>query len=160
MSDLPVYSAADVAAQQTIDLPAFGNDDAVDLGLIAVETIRARDANLAVRIELDGDVVFQAKVKSTGPGNDPWLAGKAAAVHAYGKPSLQIRREHEEAGSPFEERTDVDHEHVKAHGGSIPIRVAGSVVGTITMSGEPDVVDHDVAAASVAEYLRRRETSA
>ncbi len=156
MSDLPVFTAADVAAQPIIDLPAFGNDDAVDLGLVAVETIRARDVNLAVRIELNGDIVFQAKLKRTGPGNDPWFAGKAAIVHAYDKPSLQVKREHEEAGTPFEERTDVDHEVMKAHGGSIPIRVAGSIVGTITMSGEPDVVDHDVVSAAVAEYLRRR----
>ena len=52
MSDLPVFTAADVAAQPVIDLPAFTNEDAVDLGLIAVDLIRERGVNLAVRIVL------------------------------------------------------------------------------------------------------------
>ncbi len=156
MTDLPTFTASDVEAQQTIDLPSFDNDDAVDLGLIAVQVIRERNVSLAVRILLRGDVVFQAKLKSTGAGNDPWLAGKAAVVERFGEPSLLVKLRHQEAGSPFEERTDVDHKALKAHGGSSPIRVNGELVGSITTSGEPDVVDHAVTAESVRRYLAGR----
>jgi uncharacterized protein (UPF0303 family) len=156
MSDLPVFTAADVAAQPTIDLPSFDTDDAVELGLIAVEIIRERGLNLAVRILLRGDVVFVAKLGTTGPGNDPWLAGKAAVVERFGEPSLLVRRRHEEAGTPFEQRDDVDHELLKAHGGSMPIRAAGELVGSITTSGEPDVVDHATTAEAVRRFLARR----
>jgi len=153
MTDLPAFTAADVEAQPSIDLPEFTNDDAVGLGLIAVEVIRERGLNLAVRIVLRGDTVFQAKLASTGPGNDPWLAGKAAVVEKFGEPSLLVKLRHQEAGTPFEERTDVDHDALKAHGGSMPIRVNGDVVGTITTSGEPDVVDHATTAEAVRRYL-------
>jgi uncharacterized protein (UPF0303 family) len=153
MTDLPTFTAAEVEAQPTIDLPSFDNDDAVDLGLIAVEVIREQNVSLAVRILLRGDVVFQAKLKKTGPGNDPWLAGKAAVVDRFGEPSLLVKLRHQEAGTPFEDRTDVDHELLKAHGGSSPIRVNGEVVGSITTSGEPDVVDHAVVAEAVVRYL-------
>ncbi|MEO6115406.1 MAG: heme-binding protein [Pseudolysinimonas sp.] len=153
MSELPVFTAADVAAQPTIDLPSFSNDDAVDLGLIAVELIREQNLSLAVRIVLRDDVVFQAKLKKTGTGNDPWLAGKAAVVEHFGEPSLLVKLRHQEAGTPFEERTDVDHDLLKAHGGSMPIRVNGEIVGTITTSGEPDVVDHAATAEAVQRYL-------
>jgi len=153
MTDLPAFTAADVEAQPSIDLPEFTNDDAVGLGLIAVEVIRERGLNLAVRIVLRGDTVFQAKLASTGPGNDPWLAGKAAVVEKFGEPSLLVKLRHQEAGMPFEERTDVDHDALKAHGGSMPIRVNGDVVGTITTSGEPDVVDHATTAEAVRRYL-------
>jgi len=153
MTDLPVFTAADVEAQPSIDLPEFTNDDAVKLGLIAVEVIRQRGLNLAVRIVLRGDTVFQAKLGGTGPGNDPWLAGKAAVVEKFGEPSLLVKLRHQEAGTPFEERTDVDHDVLKAHGGSMPIRVDGDVVGTITTSGEPDVVDHATTAEAVRRYL-------
>jgi uncharacterized protein (UPF0303 family) len=155
MTDLPVFTAADIAAQPVIDLPEFGNDDAVDLGLIAVALIRERGLSLAVRIVLRDDVVFAAKLAGTGPGNDQWLAGKAATVARFGEPSLLVRRRHEEAGTPFEERDDVDHDTVKAHGGSMPIRVAGELVGSITTSGEPDVVDHDVTSEAVRRFLAR-----
>ena len=156
MTELPTFTAADVEAQPTIDLPSFDNDDAVDLGLIAVQVIREQNLSLAVRILLRGDVVFQAKLKATGPGNDPWLAGKAAVVDRFGEPSLLVKLRHQEVGSPFEERTDVDHEVLKAHGGSSPIRVNGELVGSITTSGEPDVVDHAVTAESVQRYLASR----
>lgn len=155
MSDLPVFTAADIAAQPVIDVPAFDNDDAVDLGLIAVELIRERGLSLAVRIVLRDDVVFLAKLAQTGQGNDEWLAGKAAVVAQFGEPSLLVRRRHEEAGTPFEDRDDVDHGTHKAHGGSMPIRVAGELVGSITTSGEPDVVDHEVTAEAVRRFLAR-----
>lgn len=45
----------------------------------------------------------------------------------------------------------MDHDALRAHGGSVPIFVNGQVAGSITMSGEPDVVDH----ALVAEAIRR-----
>jgi uncharacterized protein (UPF0303 family) len=156
MTDLPVFTAADVEAQPTIDLPSFDNDDAVRLGLAAVEVIREQDLNLAVRVVLRGDVVFQAKLKTTGAGNDPWLAGKAAVVERFGEPSLLVKLRHLDAGTPFEERTDVDHGVLKAHGGSMPIRVIGELVGTITTSGEPDVVDHATTAEAVRRFLAAR----
>jgi len=59
MTDLPIFTAADVEAQPTIDLPSFDNDDAVDLGLIAVQVIREQNVSLALRIVLRGDVAFQ-----------------------------------------------------------------------------------------------------
>ncbi|MCS0498803.1 heme-degrading domain-containing protein [Protaetiibacter mangrovi] len=156
MSGLPEYTVADLEREEVLDLPSFDNDDAVDLGLTAVEVIDERGLNLAVRIALRGDVVFQAKLGTSGPGNDPWLAGKHAVVMRFGEPSLLVRRRHEEAGTPFAERADVDHEVFKAHGGSIPLRVAGEVVGSITTSGEPDVVDHATSAEAVRRYLASR----
>ncbi len=156
MSEPPVYTVADLEREEALDLPAFDNDDAVDLGLAAVEVIDERGLDLAVRIVLRGDVVFLAKLGASGPGNDAWLAGKHAVAMRFGEPSLLVRLRHEEAGTPFTDRTDVDHEVLRAHGGSIPLRVAGEVVGTITTSGEPDSVDHATAAEAIRRYLAAR----
>lgn len=153
MSDLPVFTVADLEAQPTLDIAAFTPDDAVDLGLIAVQVVRERGLSIAVRIVLRGDAVFVAKTGSTGPGNDQWLDGKAAVVGRFGEPSLLVRRRHEDAATPFEHRDDVDHDTHKAHGGSMPIFVSGELVGTITTSGEPDVVDHDVTSEAVRRFL-------
>lgn len=155
MTELPVYTVEDLEREDRLDLPSFENDDAVDLGLTAVEVIDERGLNLAVRIVLRDDIVFQAKLGATGPGNDPWLAGKHAVVMRFGEQSLLVRRRHEAAGTPFEELADVDHEAFKARGGSIPIRVNGEVVGSITTSGEPDVVDHATSVETIRRYLAR-----
>ncbi|MFC5501551.1 heme-binding protein [Lysinimonas soli] len=155
-SDLPVFTIPQLEAEPQLDLPSFDNDDAVDLGLIAVDLIRETGRNLAVRVVLRGDAVFQAKLKGTGPDNDLWLAGKAAVVERFGESSLLVRLRHLESGSAFEDRTDVDHDTMKAYGGSMPIRVDGELVGTITTSGEPDVVDHATTAEAVRRYLAGR----
>ena len=152
MSDLPVFTVADLESVPPFDHESFDNDDAVNLGLTAVRVMHKHHVDLAVRVVLRGDAVFLAKLGTTGPGNDPWLAGKAAVAERFGEPSLLVRRRHEAAGTPFEDRSDVDHDLLRAHGGSVPIFVNGEVVGTITMSGAPDVVDHAVVAEAIRRY--------
>ena len=155
MSELPVFTVTDLEAVPAFDQASFDNDDAVRLGVISVGVIRAHHADLAVRIVLRGDAVFVAKTGTTGPGNDAWLAGKAAVAERFGEPSLLVRRRHEAEGTPFDQREDADHDLLRAHGGAVPIFVNGEVVGTITMSGEPDVVDHALAAEAIRRYLGR-----
>jgi uncharacterized protein (UPF0303 family) len=154
-TDLPEYSIDDLEREPALDLAEFTNDDGVDLGLAAVEVIDERGLNLAVRVVLRGDIVFQAKLGTTGPGNDVWLAGKHAVVEMFGESSLLVKRRHEKSGELFEKRLDVDHDVFKAHGGSIPIKVNGETVGSITTSGEPDVVDHATSAEAIRRYLSR-----
>jgi hypothetical protein len=43
----------------------------------------------------------------------------------------------------------------RAHGGSVPLRAGGRIVGTITVSGEPDVIDHEVASDAIRQFLDR-----
>ena len=160
MPELPVFTLDDLLSEPSFVLDAFTNDDAVELGLVAVAVIRERGANLAVRIVRGDDVVFLAKLGTTGPGNDPWLAGKAATAVRFKEPSLLVRRRHEAAGTPFGERPDIDHDVFKAHGGAVPIIVEDAVVGTITMSGEPDVVDHDTTVEAIRRFLSARASSA
>lgn len=155
MTDLPEYTVDDLEREPVFDVAAFDNDDAVDLGLAALEVIDERGLNLAVRIVVRGDIVFQAKLGTSGAGNDLWLAGKHAVAERFGEPSLLVRRRHEESGTLFEQRTDVDHDSFKAHGGSIPLRVRGEIVGSITTSGEPDVVDHATSAEAIRRHLSR-----
>jgi uncharacterized protein (UPF0303 family) len=155
---LPEFTVAGLEAVPSLDLPAFSNDDAYDLGTLAAGLIRERGLNLAVDVVLNDDLVFRAKLAGTGPGNDKWLAGKAAVARYFGVPSLLVRLRHEAAGTSFDDIADpnIDHEIMKAHGGSIPIFAGGVPVGTITTSGEADVVDHQVAADAVAAFVERR----
>lgn len=150
---IPEYTVADLERLNAVEFPSMTNDDAVALGLVAIGVIREWDLSLAVDIVLDGDLVFRAKLKSTGAGNDPWLAGKAAVANHYGEPSLLVKARHLAAGTSFEDEPGIDHETMKAHGGSIPLRVDGAIVGTLTMSGEPDGTDHEAAVESIDRYL-------
>ena len=156
---VPEYTAADLEHLNSVELPRMSNDDAVALGLIAVQVIQEWDLSLAVDIVLAGDLVFRAKLKSTGPDNDPWLAGKAATATRFGESSLFVKLRHLQAGTPFADRVDIDHDTFKAHGGSIPLRVDGLVVGTITMSGEPDAIDHEAAAEALGRFVNQMDSA-
>ncbi|MDH6180853.1 uncharacterized protein (UPF0303 family) [Microbacteriaceae bacterium SG_E_30_P1] len=156
MSELPEFTIDDLEPLARLDVGFFGNDDAVDLGLCAIEVITERDLNLAVDIVVRGDLVFRARFGTTGPENDPWLQGKAAVALHFEEPSLLVRRRLEASGHDVAD-LGLDPALYRAHGGSIPIRASGELVGTITVSGEPDVVDHDVAQESLGRYLDRND---
>ncbi len=147
---LPVYSITDLERLNDLELPSLTYDEAVSLGMVAVEVIRSWNLSLAVDIVLGGDLVFRAKLEGTGPGNDEWLAGKAAVATSFGEPSLLVRKRREADGTADEPG---EHEELRFHGGSVPLRVAGEIVGTITMSGEPDAVDHEAAVEAIERYL-------
>lgn len=149
----PEYTVAQLEYLTTVEFPSLTTDDAVSLGLIAVELIRERELSLAVDIVLHGDLVFRAKLGETDAGNNFWLGAKAATAMHFGEPSLLVKLRHVEAGTDFADE-DVDHEVFRAHGGSIPLRVSGEIVGTITVSGEPDAIDHETAAEAIDRYLR------
>lgn len=151
--DIPEFSIEEIEEFMKHEFLSFTNDDAVDLGLTAVEVISEWQLNLAVDIVIGDDLVFRAKLGETGPDNDPWLSGKAQVARMFGEPSLLVRLRHEAEGRSFADRTDVDHDTHRAYGGSIPIFVASELVATITMSGEPDQVDHEAAAETVRRYF-------
>jgi uncharacterized protein (UPF0303 family) len=151
-AQLPEFTLADLESAPRADLPHFTKEDAWELGSIAVGVIQEMGVNLAVDIVIADDLVFRTKLGTTGKGNDEWLAGKAGAARHFGVPSLLARRRQEATGVPFEE-LDLDHSTIKGHGGSIPLFVDGELVATITMSGEPDVVDHQANSEAVRRYL-------
>ena len=149
---LPEYTVAELEAAGRADLEHFSKEDAFELGTIAAEVIREWGVSLAVDIVIGDDLVYRAKLGNTGAGNDPWLAGKAAVVRHFGDSSLLVKLRQEAAGVPFTD-LDLDHDTMKAHGGSLPLYVRGELVGTITMSGEPDVIDHETCSEALGRYL-------
>jgi uncharacterized protein (UPF0303 family) len=152
---LPVFTVAELEQLKELSVGELSADDAVDLGLVAVAVIRERDLNLAVDVTLRGHSMFRAKLKNTGPANDFWLDAKAAVALRFGEPSLLVKLRHLEAGTPFEERDDVDHSRLRAHGGAVPLRNGDDILGTLTVSGEPDVIDHEVAAEVLRRYVNQ-----
>jgi uncharacterized protein (UPF0303 family) len=152
---IPEYTLEQLEADGRIELDHFTSEDAFELGTLAAVVTQEWGVSLSVDIVIGDYLVYRARLGTTGPGNDPWLSGKAAVVNHYGDSSLLVKLRQEATGVPF---TDLPHDHevMKAHGGSIPIYVDGTLVGTITMSGEPDVVDHEAASEALRRYVDLR----
>ncbi len=145
--DVPTFTVEELESVEPARVPSFANAEAVTLGILATNVIIERGRNLAVDVVVGEDLVYRAKLGTTDAGNDEWLAGKAVTARAFREPSLLVRRR-------IDAGTELDiTDEMKVHGGSIPIFVGDDLVATITMSGEPDHVDHATCAEAVERYL-------
>jgi uncharacterized protein (UPF0303 family) len=152
---IPEYTLEQLEADGRIELDHFTNEDASELGTLAAVVTQEWGLSLGVDIVIGDYLVYRVRLGETGIGNDPWLAGKAAVASHFGDSSLLVKLRQESTGVPFTD-LPLDHTVMKAHGGSFPIYVDGAIVGTFTMSGEPDVVDHEVAAEALRRYVELR----
>ena len=148
-ADLP--TAADLAAQaEELVLDRFDLADAVTLGQIATE--RAEASGLAVVIEVDhlGRLAYRAALAASRRDSDDWIARKRRVVDRFGASTLSVRRTYEERGTTFAVATGLSELEYAAHGGGVPVEVAGvGIVGAIYVSGLPDVEDHALCAWSI-----------
>jgi uncharacterized protein (UPF0303 family) len=147
---LPVYTIADLEAFEPVTLPHLTKDDAYEIGTIGVQVIREWGVSLCIHIIIGDDLVYAVKLANTGKRNDEWLSGKAEVVNAYGESSLLVKLRREASGLT---QVDSDPSTFKVVGGCIPLFVDGEITGTITMSGEADVVDHEAVAETLKRYL-------
>lgn len=145
--------AALEALEEELTFEQFDLNDAWRVGSAAAEIILEAGYSLSVQIVLGGRVVFKAAFNGVSQDTEPWLVGKAAAAQLFQSSSMRVRLRKDADPSVIE---GLDEDTYRTHGGSVPIRVRGrGIVGTITVSGEPDVVDHAVAIDALSRALGR-----
>ena len=138
---VPEYTVEQLEAAGRIDLDRFTNEDAFELGTLAMTVTQEWGVSLGVDIVLGDYLVYRARLGKTGVGNDQWLDGKAAVTNHFGDSSLLVKLR-KEAGTIAAAELPADAKAMKFYGGSIPIYVDGKLVATMTLSGEKDVIDH------------------
>ncbi|WP_164479058.1 heme-degrading domain-containing protein [Nakamurella antarctica] len=152
--NLPTFTVEELESEvRELTFSKFDQADAYRLGTIAAEMIAARGYSLAVQIVIGEQVVFKAALGGVSDATDSWLRRKAALARLDGVSSLLVRLRNEAAGTSFDDR-GLPKAEFAAHGGAFPIRVDGAVVGTLTASGLEDVVDHQVVAAAIRQFLQ------
>jgi uncharacterized protein (UPF0303 family) len=132
-----------LAQEERLTLVHFSNDDAVDLGLIAVQLARRRSLPIVVEIRGLEQVLFRAALPGSSVVNDGWVARKARLVEELGHATLYQRMRYESAGTTFAEATGLSEDDYAAHGGGFPLTVVGEGrVGVMVVSGLPQLDDH------------------
>jgi uncharacterized protein (UPF0303 family) len=132
----------------------FDHDTAWALGLALVERARAMAAPVTVDVRRNGHQLFHAALAGTAPDNDAWIARKTRVVDRFGRSSLNVGERARRAGTTFEEQMRLDPDLYAAHGGAFPVTVRGvGVVGTVAVSGLPQVEDHRLVVAVLSEFL-------
>ncbi|WP_405555447.1 heme-degrading domain-containing protein [Streptomyces sp. NBC_01171] len=148
-------SVADLEAQeQRLVFRTFTYDDAWALGSLLVELGRERQAPIAVDIHRAGQQLFHAALPGSTPDNDAWIARKRRVVERYGSASYLVGSRFRAKGTTFEDSSRLDPDRYAAHGGSFPITVEGvGVVGSVTVSGLPQIEDHRLVVEALERFL-------
>jgi len=146
---------SELAAQEArLQFDAFDHDTAWALGSAMVQA--ARDARLPITIDIrrNGHQLFHAALAGTAPDNDAWIRRKTRVVDRFGHASLHVGEAARQAGTTFEAQMRLDPDRFAAHGGAFPLTIRGSgVVGTIAVSGLPQLEDHAFVVAQLAAFL-------
>ena len=136
-------SAGVLAQERRLAFVTFDNNDAVDLGLIAVGLARSRALPIVVEIRAYDQVLFRAALPGSSVVNDGWVARKARLVEELGHATLYQRLVHDEVGTTFAAATGWSEDEYAAHGGGFPLTLEGvGRVGVMVVSGLPQLDDH------------------
>lgn len=140
--------------ERRLTLPGFTHDDAWTLGTLLVGLAREREAPVAVDIRRGGQQLFHAALPGSTPDNDAWIDRKRRVVERYGCSSLLVGSRFRAKGTTFEESSRLDPDTYAAHGGAFPIAVTGAgVIGTVVVSGLPQVEDHKMVVEALETFL-------
>ncbi|MCC9155149.1 heme-degrading domain-containing protein [Streptomyces parvulus] len=132
----------------------FTHEDAWALGSLLVELARERQAPVAIDIHRGGQQLFHAALPGSTPDNDAWIARKRRVVERYGSASYLVGSRFRAKGTTFEDSSRLDPDRYAAHGGSFPVTVAGAgVIGSVTVSGLPQVDDHRMVVEALERFL-------
>ncbi|MFF8092258.1 heme-degrading domain-containing protein [Streptomyces sp. NPDC016675] len=154
-SEKPVPTVEELEEQERLLVfRRFTHDDAWALGSLLVELARERGAPVAIDIHRAGQQLFHAALPGSTPDNDAWIARKRRVVERYGSASYLVGSRFRAKGTTFEESSRLDADTYAAHGGSFPITVAGvGVIGSVTVSGLPQVEDHRMVVEALERFL-------
>ncbi|MCF6509579.1 heme-degrading domain-containing protein [Blastococcus sp. MG754426] len=153
----PFPTVAELAAEEReLQLTSFTNDDAWALGCALVAAARRDAAPVAVEIARNGHRLFSAALPGATPDNASWIERKSRVVHRFGRSSLHVRQDSIERGTTFEAEFGLDPQLYAAHGGAFPLLVRDvGPVGVVAVSGLPQLADHRMVTAVLAEHLGR-----
>lgn len=143
-----------VRQQEELVFDTFGIRDGVQLGMRMLELATERSLPVMLSVTLGAHSVFRVALPGSVPDYEHWLARKSGAVLRFGVPSYLVQLQHDTRGERFEDRPDVDHASIAAHGGSFPITVRGvGIVGTASVSGLSQRDDHLLAVEAIGDLL-------
>ncbi|MFJ3665966.1 heme-degrading domain-containing protein [Streptomyces sp. NPDC090106] len=144
------------AQERRLVFRRFTHDDAWALGSLLVDMARERQAPVAVDIHRAGQQLFHAALPGSTPDNDAWIGRKRRVVERYGSASYLVGARFRAKGTTFEESSRLDPDTYAAHGGSFPITVEDvGVVGSVTVSGLPQLQDHRFVVEALELFLEK-----
>jgi uncharacterized protein (UPF0303 family) len=142
--------------EQILKLPSLSNNDAIEIGQIAVTLGRQRKLPIAIEVRISEWIVFHASLEGAKPENDWWINRKVAVVVLNQHSTMFERVSAEERGVDWHKENGVTDETHAIHGGALPLITEEGFKGMLIISGLPQVEDHLLAVEVLTEFLARK----
>ncbi|SOD72247.1 uncharacterized protein (UPF0303 family) [Jatrophihabitans sp. GAS493] len=143
-----------LAQEQRLVFTHFDLQTAWELGSLLRATAVEAGHPVAISIRRNGQTLFHSGLPGSAADNDGWLLRKAAVVERYGHSSYYVGCKFRASGGNFDTDSRLDTALFAAHGGAFPLILAGSgVIGTVGVSGLPQVEDHRFVITNLERYL-------
>jgi len=142
--------------EQILKLPSLTNDDAIEIGQIAVTLGNQRKFKIAIQVRIENWIVFHASLQGSKPENDWWINRKCAVVKLKQHSTMYERVSSEERGVDWYKENNVQNETHAIHGGALPLITDEGFKGIFIISGLPQVEDHLFAVEVLTEFLARK----
>ena len=155
------FASKDLLAQeQSCRFQEFSNQEAIELGKLALDIAIERQLPIALEIRINDWTVFKAALPGSKPENDWWINRKARVVAMKKHSTIYERVLAEEQGIDWHKENKVEDETHAIHGGGLPIITKKQgFVGTLIISGLPQVDDHLLGVEMITEFLARKGES-
>lgn len=144
--------AALLEQERTVQFDSFDLNDAWTVGSRLVELGQARGHAIAISIVFGDQRVFHAALPGSSADNDGWLENKFRVVRRYGNSSFTVGAQFRANSRDFSTDSNLDPRTHAAHGGAFPLRVRGSLIGVIGVSGLTQKDDHDLVIEVLTEH--------
>lgn len=146
-----------LAEEDRLVFTTFDHTTAWELGSRLRAAALEAQLPIAITIRRNGQCLFHAALPGSSADNDAWLLRKAAVVERYGHSSYYVGCKFRADGGDFDVDSRLDVGKFAAHGGGFPVMLgATGCIGTVAVSGLPQVEDHRFVIAQLELFLIER----
>jgi len=144
-----------IAAQEAaLVFASFNEEVALAIGTAVRAAAAAEGHAIVVDVRFWDRQLFFSAMAGTSADNAEWVRRKINMVRRFHKSSYRLALEYRAAGKAISRDNGLDPMDYCLAGGSVPIRLAGvGPVGTVTVSGVPEWIDHALVIEAMAGHL-------
>jgi uncharacterized protein (UPF0303 family) len=143
-----------LAEEERLVFTHFDHDTAWQLGSRLRAAALEEHLPVAISIRRGGQCLFHAALPGSSADNDTWLLRKAAVAERYGHSSYYVGCKFRADGGDFDVDSRLDVATYAAHGGAFPVILGASgCIGTVAVSGLPQVEDHRFVVTHLERFL-------
>jgi len=128
--------------EQRLQFARFDADTAWTLGLALRDAAKAKGVAVTIEIRIGEHTAFFHAMPGTAPVNADWARRKRNTSELMDESSYRVGRRLALDGGSLEAKLGVATRDYAAHGGAVPLRIGGTRIGTVTVSGLPQRDDH------------------